>query len=189
MPKLEAALRHDAGDAETGFGLDVGGGFVLANRGTGLRAEVSGRTLVAHEDGDFRDWGVSASVHVDPAPESALGPSLSLRHALGAASSGGPRALFDRTTMAGLADGGAGSGSRLELEAAYGLPVLDGRYVGAPHAGVALSGEGRVWTLGWRLQRPSGVGVRVGIAATRTEPEDAAAASVDAFKLMGEVRW
>lgn len=170
---VAAGVRHEGGDAETGFGVDIGGGLLLADTSAGLRAEISGRTLLAHEDSDFRDWGVSGSLLFDPDPSSALGPELSLRHARGSASSGGARALFDRATMAGLAEGrAAGSDATLEIEAAYGLAVFGGRYAGAPHAGLALSGGGRVWTVGWRLER-AGRGeadIALGIAATRNEP-------------------
>ena len=35
-PSVEVGLRHDGGDAETGAGLDVGGGLVVSDTGTGL---------------------------------------------------------------------------------------------------------------------------------------------------------
>ena len=45
-PRLEIGVRHDGGDAETGFGLDLGGGLAWSDPGTGVRAEVSGRALL-----------------------------------------------------------------------------------------------------------------------------------------------
>ncbi|MYE14552.1 MAG: autotransporter outer membrane beta-barrel domain-containing protein [Gammaproteobacteria bacterium] len=69
VPKLEVGARHDGGDAETGFGVEFGGGMTWTDPGMGLSLDLSGRTLVAHEDGDLKDRGYSASVSWDPAPE------------------------------------------------------------------------------------------------------------------------
>ena len=48
-PSVEVGLRHDGGDAETGAGLDVGGGLVLADAATGLAVDVRMRTLLVHQ--------------------------------------------------------------------------------------------------------------------------------------------
>ena len=48
-PSLEVGLRHDDGDAETGFGLDLGIGLALSDPERGLQAEMRGRGLLAHE--------------------------------------------------------------------------------------------------------------------------------------------
>ena len=154
-PRIETGLRHDGGDAETGFGADIGGGFVFANPTGGLRAELFGRTLLVHEDTDVRDWGLSGSLVFDLEPSSQRGLMLSLRHARGAASSGGARALFDRKTMVDLGSGDSTSGGRLHAEAAYGLPAFGGAFVATPHAVLALTGSGREFRLGYRLRPAS----------------------------------
>ena len=41
-PSLEVGLRHDGGDAETGFGIDLGGGIVLSHPERGLGGGVAG---------------------------------------------------------------------------------------------------------------------------------------------------
>ena len=61
-PSLELALRHDGGDAETGFGIDLGGGIVLSHPERGLEAELRGRGLLSHAADGFRDRGFSASL-------------------------------------------------------------------------------------------------------------------------------
>ena len=58
VPKLEVGARHDGGDAETGFGVELGGGVAWTDPALGLTLDLSGRTLVAHEDGDLKDRGV-----------------------------------------------------------------------------------------------------------------------------------
>ena len=46
MPTLEAGLRHDGGDAETGFGGELGGGIAWVDPALGLSLDLSGRTCV-----------------------------------------------------------------------------------------------------------------------------------------------
>ncbi len=41
-------LRRDGGDAETGAGMDVGGGLAFTDAVTGLSLDVQVRTLVVH---------------------------------------------------------------------------------------------------------------------------------------------
>ena len=48
-PSLEIGVRHDGVDAETGFGLDLGGGLALSDPKRGLQAELRGRGLLAHQ--------------------------------------------------------------------------------------------------------------------------------------------
>ena len=47
-PKFEIGARHDGGDAETGFGVELGGGIAWVDPALGLSLDLSGRTLVAH---------------------------------------------------------------------------------------------------------------------------------------------
>ena len=39
-PSVEVGLRHDAGDAETGAGLDIGSGLIISDPSTGLAVDV-----------------------------------------------------------------------------------------------------------------------------------------------------
>ena len=47
-PSVEVGLRHDGGDAETGAGMDLGGGLVVSDRSTGLSVDVRMRMLLVH---------------------------------------------------------------------------------------------------------------------------------------------
>ncbi len=82
-PKLEAGLRHDGGDAETGFGVEVGGGVAWTHPELGLQIDLEGRTLIAHEDGAMGDRGFSVSLAYDLKPDSARSLSLTLRQDAG----------------------------------------------------------------------------------------------------------
>ncbi len=72
-PSLEVGVRHDGGDAETGFGLDLGIGLALSDPERGLQAEMRGRGLLAHESSGFRDLGFSGSFAWEGKPGTGLG--------------------------------------------------------------------------------------------------------------------
>ena len=171
-PSFEVGARFDGGDAETGFGADIGGGVALVAPGHGVTAALKARGLVAHKDQDLREWGVSAAFAWDPRPQTQRGWSLSLMQSWGASSSGGMEALLSRDTLAGLsANDESPASQRLEVELGYGLAVFGGDFTGAPNAGVALTGGGRDWRFGWRLTPawPDASGFEVNLDVLRNE--------------------
>ena len=170
-PSLELGVRHDGGDAETGFGVDIGGGLAFADPKRGLIFDVSARTLVAHEAPGFRELGITAALSFDPLPSTDRGLTMSLRHTLGAASTDGAGALMRRETLAGLGADDDSDARRLELTAGYGIAMFDGRFTGTPELGVGLSDAGRDYRLGWRLGPGSGGGrsFELGLEAARRE--------------------
>ena len=168
-PTVELGLRHDGGDAETGFGVELGGGTVFADAARGLMAQVMVRGLVAHEAADFRDWRVSGSLRFDPTPSSALGPAVALTPSWGGASSGGVAALLGRETLVGLAANDAAASGRLDAEAAYGLVVFGGRATGTPYLRVGQSEAFREVRMGCRLEFLRWEQVELGIEGMRRE--------------------
>ena len=124
-PKLEVGGRHDGGDAETGFGLELGAALAWSDPALGLTLEVSGRTLLAHENDDLKDRGFAASLGFDPSPASERGPSLTLRQELGGQATGGLDAMFRPGPLEDRA--GSEAASRWTAEAAWGLPAFGGR--------------------------------------------------------------
>ena len=175
VPKLELGARHDGGDAETGFGVELGGGLKWTDPGLGLTLDVSGRTLLAHENDALKDRGYATSLAFDPDPATERGPSFALRQELGARADGGLDALFapdpleDRT--------GSEPASRWGMEAAYGVPAFGGRFTGSPHVGLGLSAAVRDYTLGWRWtpEAASTPDLSFGFKATRRGESDTAA--------------
>ena len=117
-PRLEAGLRRDGGDAETGFGLEIGGGVAFSDPARGLAVSLDGRTLALHEDGAFTSRGLSIGLSWDPRPETKRGWSLSAKQSLGGASTGGVDALLGPEAFPGL-PGTVGEAS-WSLEAALG---------------------------------------------------------------------
>ena len=103
-PSLELGVRHDGGDAETGAGVELGGGVAFTDTATGLAIEARARMLAAHADSDYEEWGASATARLDPG-ERGRGLSFSLSPTLGATSSGSER-LWGAHDARGLAPDG-----------------------------------------------------------------------------------
>ena len=151
-PGLELGLRHDGGDAETGMGVELGGRIAWSEPGTGLGMEARVRTLLAHEDSEYREWGASGSLRLDPGA-SGRGLSFHLAPTWGVASSGAER-LWSARDAGGLVPGaGFEPERRLEGELGYGLALFGGRFTGTPHLGFGLSDRAREYRIGWRLTR------------------------------------
>ena len=149
-PTLELGLRHDGGDAETGTGVEVGGRIRYTDAGSGLTVEANARTLVAHEDSGYREWGAGGSVRLGP-DASGRGLSLSLSPVWGTPSSGVDR-LWSARDAAGLVrDDDFEAESRLEGELGYGFGAFGQRGVVTPYAGFGLAEAGdRTWRAGAR---------------------------------------
>ena len=149
-PSLEVGLRHDGGDAETGSGVDIGGGVRVLEPSTGLSVDVRVRMLLVHESEGFQERGMSVSFSLDPTPSTPLGLTARVAPSWGGQATGGAGALWGRETMAGMAHGSVASGNRLDAGAGYGLPV-GSRFVGTPRVGFATSEYGRDYRLGYSL--------------------------------------
>ena len=157
-PSLEMGLRLDGGDAETGFGLDLGGGILLSHPQRGLQVELRGRGLLTHAAEGFRDQGFSGSLSWQQQPDSDLGAALSLSQTMGGSSSGGADALLSRVTLEGLAASDTSGNDnlknqRLDLQLSYGFPAFGDRFTLTPELGLGLYDSGRDYRIGWRLTR------------------------------------
>ncbi len=194
-PSFELGVRLDGGDAETGLGVDLGGGLAFAAPKQGIALDLKARGLVAHEAPGFREWGASASLAWDPRPSTDRGLALTLRQSWGGSPTGGMDALLGRETLAGLAANENGdttaSAGRLEAELGYGIAMFEGGFTGTPHLGVGLSDTGRDYRLGWRLTsaRRGGPGLEIGLAATRSETANDDEAPQHGLMLRGAIRW
>ena len=131
-PSLEAGLRYDDGDAETGAGIEVGGGLgYAAGR---LAVQVNGRVLLAHEDTEYEEWGFSGSIAYRPNGDG-RGLSANLGSTWGDTRSGVQR-LWALDNARGLAPRAAmNAAQRFQAELGYGLR---GRHVFAGRRGQAL---------------------------------------------------
>ena len=172
LPSMEVGIRQDGGDAETGFGMDLGAGIAWKDPQRGISAELKGRTLLSHAEEDFQDQGLALSFSWDPSPSN-RGPSLSMGHAMGVVESGGLDALLHPTTFEQM-DGTTSNGQRFEAELAYGFPVHNDRLTFTPAMAMALSPTTRTYGLLWSVapyaQQLQGEPWEVSLQGQRQEP-------------------
>ena len=192
-PMFELGLRHDGGDAETGFGADIGAGLAWSDPARGIAAEVRGRGLLSHEADGLRERGLSGSLSFDPQP-AGRGLRLQLTQTVGASASGGADALLGRETLAGLSandDGNELRSRRLEAVLGYGMDAIEERFIATPEVGVALSQDAREYRLGWRLglARSAPVSVELSLDGTRREAANDDRAPEHAVGLRLNARW
>ena len=170
-PTVEVGLRHDWGDAETGFGLEVGGRVQYADPSLGLTVDAAVRGLVAHEDEDYDEWGASGTIRVAPGT-AGQGLSLTVAPAWGATASG-VNGLWSRQTTQGLAPQGPAraQGGRVAADVGYGVALFNLGLV-TPYAGTVLAdGQSRTYRVGMRLRVTGGraTGLAVSLEGARQE--------------------
>ncbi len=171
-PIVEIGGRYDGGDAETGFGIDVGAGLSWTDRDLGLEAEIRARGLLDLDDKRLSERGFAGSLSWVSDPLSNLGPSLSLSQTAGASATGGAESLLARDTLAGLAiDEGANLSRQFEARLGYGHPVPGDRFTGTAELGLRLSDAHREYALGWHLlpERRERDSLELRLEATRRE--------------------
>ena len=169
-PSFEAGVRHDGGDAESGFGLDLGAGLTLRDPETGLGAELRGRGLLSHESTGLRERGFSGALSWRQRPRSDRGATFALTQTVGGASSGGADALLSARD-AGRAGGEGWVGQRTEGTSACAEARIRHR---RPRGSLHLDAGGGVRRRGHRTRlrarlaaHAAGVGQRYRGAGTR----------------------
>ena len=151
-PLLEVGLRHDFGDAETGYGVELGLGLGYAHAELGLTLETRGRVLLAHEDDAYREWGASAALRYEPRPDG-RGLRLALESSLGAAWSGVER-MWSMRDASELAPGmAAPAESRLSTKLGYGFRAPVWRGLATPFVELDASGASGRQRAGLLLER------------------------------------
>ena len=141
-PFVEANVRQDGGDAETGIGLEFGGGLRVAYPQWRLRGEVRSQGLVLHSADGFTEWGVSGSIQVGNPSEGLtmrVRPSWGPNHSM---------ALYRQQTILDVAPYQSGM-HRTEVEIGYGVPVSRGSVRSI--VGVTELPSGRLFRLGGQL--------------------------------------
>ena len=181
-PRLEAGLRYDGGDAETGAGIEVGGG--LAYAAGRLSVEVNARGLVAHEDAGYEEWGLSAALKWQP-NEDGRGWAMEAGSSWGNTASG-VNALWARQDASGIARGaGMEAAQRFDAQLGYGVEGRKGRALWVPFFGAETSAGRQSYRTGVKLT--SGANLEVGLELGGRAL--ARGVSEDAIQLQGSVRW
>ena len=143
-PSVEIALRHDSGDAETGFGIDMGGGIRIGIPRSGLAVDLRMRRVVIHEAAQFQERSLSLAISYNPTP-SALGLNVRVTPTWGRDSGG--NALWNTQPLGDLGGNPQSGDSQLDGDAGYGLPV-GSRFVGTPRIAFQRSEYGRGLSFG-----------------------------------------
>ena len=170
-PSVEVGLRRDGGDAETGAGMDMGGGLAFSDTVTGLSLDVRVRTLVVHQAEGFAERGMSLSFGWNPTPSSPLGLTARVAPSWGGSAQGGAEALWGNQMAYGMGSHRLhGSGGQVNAEVGYGLPV-GARFVGTPRVGLATSQYGRDYRFGYGLGvlEQESLSFELGVDAQRRE--------------------
>ena len=183
-PSAEVGVRYDGGDAETGTGIELGG--ALRYQGAGVTIEGAVRTLLAHEESGYEEWGASGAIRIQPG-SSGRGLSFTLSPTWGAASSGVGRLWGLRDAQGLASDGEFEAESRLEAEIGYGIGVPHSRGLVTPYTALSLAqGGSRTWRTGarWKVAPDS----TLGLEATRQEGRgDETAENAIVFRV--QTRW
>ena len=186
-PLVEAGLRHDGGDAETGFGVEVGGGLRYSNSALGLDMEFTARRLVAHGDEDYGEWGLGGSAHFNPrSSRKGLQMSLHTSSSLGDTQSGVERLWSQReaVTVSGL--GQSAFAGSLDAEVGYGVDAFSGRGVLVPYTGFGISRDGdRGYKVGGRID----LGPSFSFVVEGDRRETYGTPAVHGVTLKGSRRW
>ena len=182
-PSLEAGLRYDGGDAETGAGIELGGGLGYA--AGNLSVEVNARALVAHEDTEYEEWGFSGSLAYTPGRDG-RGLSMKLGSAWGSTQSG-VQSLWSRQDASGLAGTSPFEAARrFQAELGYGIAGRREDALWVPFiAARAADGDDRSIRLGVKLT--SGPNLEAGLELGRRQ--NARGAPEHAVQLGGALRW
>ena len=115
---VEIGVRHDAGDAERGLGVEAGAGLEV--RSGRVRIEARVRGLVAHEETDYEEWGASASLRIEPAA-GGRGWDLAIGPRWGDATSATDRLWTQESTGTIREAPGVGAKTQLQSEIGYGF--------------------------------------------------------------------
>ena len=183
-PTIEAGIRHDAGDAEEGVGLELGGG--LAYRGEGFSIEGTVRSLVAHDDSAYEEWGASLGVRID-AGDDGRGLSLAITPAWGSAASKAEQLRSTKTAEDLVGDSAFEAKRRLDAELGYGVRGPYGWGVLTPYAGLTLT-DGAERTLTGGVRWNASESATMALEAAREEGASEAAAN-HALMLRTQIRF
>ncbi len=151
---LEAGLRYDGGDGETGAGAELGGGLRYASDSGGLVIEGRARALVGGK-GDTEEWGLSGLIKLSPAANG-RGLSFSLTPGYGVTASGVER-LWQQGLDDGLEAQGGTDGNNytpnLDLRLDYGMDVSAMPGLVTPYSEFSFGATGDTYRLGLQWQR------------------------------------
>ena len=187
IPAVEIGVRYDGGDGLKGTGLELGAGLSYVDPTIGLTVDGRGRGLAAYGAQEYREWGASLLIQLDPG---AAGQGLwfNVMPAYGQTASGVTR-LWDQG-LDGFGTSPSDASARLEAVVGYGLPALDGHGLVTPYSRVTLGSGGHRVRLGGRVAVGSSLNVSLeGTREMRREAPSSEATTVYAVLLQAYLRF
>ena len=183
-PSLQVGARYDWGAAETGAGVELGGGLRYVHPESGLTLAANGELLLTHQARGFQEWGVGGSIQI--APDAAgRGLSFSLNTLWGETSRGKAASGVEPLWSPGAEHAEGVPTGRVDAELGYGLDTPGGRGLVTPYAGVTLAGGGvYVYRLGGRLS----LGQAFSLVLEAERAEGAGATPEHALRVGGTLR-
>ena len=142
-PYISSNVRRDGGSAETGFGLELGGGIRINYPAWALRGEVKTQGLVMHTENSFSEWGMSGSLQIGLEAE---GLMMRLRPSWGHRNS---MSILSQQTIWNVAAAGPNA-HQIEMEIGYGIPWKKG--TARSVMGMTRLSQGAMYRLGGELR-------------------------------------
>ena len=142
-PYISSNVRRDGGSAETGFGLELGGGIRISYPDWALRGEVKTQGLVMHTENSFSEWGMSGSLQIGLEAE---GLMMRLRPSWGRRNS---MSILSQQTIWNVAAAGPNA-HQIEMEIGYGIPWKKG--AARSVMGMTRLSQGAMYRLGGELR-------------------------------------
>ncbi len=157
-PSLEIAARQDAGDAETGTGMEIVG--ALRFTGGGLTFEAAARRLMIQRDRTYEEWGLGGLLRFTSGT-AGRGLTLAVRPTAGRSSTGADLLWMSRD-MPRPGSVRASPPRRLATEVGYGMGVAGNSGSITPYAAIELSGaRSRAVRVGGRWRMGSSLSVHL----------------------------
>ena len=135
-PFAEVDGRHDAGDGQTGSGVEVAGGVRVRHPESGFGLEGRGRALLLHSASGYREHGISVTAAFAPGGTDGRGLSLEVTPGWGTPASGADALWRDQAfgpgRMAAVVDGAS-----VDARFGYGFAMRTDRVL-APFSEIAI---------------------------------------------------
>jgi len=143
QPFVEANVRQDGGSAETGLGMELGGGVRIVVPQWQLRGELRSQRLMMHTADGFTEWGISSLVQIGDVSK---GFMATLRPSWGPSQA---MALYHQQTILDVSPLQEGQ-YRTELELGYGVALRNGTVRSI--MGITEYSTGRQFRVGGQLR-------------------------------------
>ena len=140
---VEVNVRRDGGDAETGTGLEIGGGMQVSHPAWMVKGNIHAHRLVMHTATGFSEWGISGYLQIGDQSD---GMMVRVRPMLGR---GYGLSVYNQPSVSDVSPL-SGNSKRTQVEVGYGVPWKAGAVQSI--AGITRLQQGSLYRLGGELR-------------------------------------